>query len=130
MTLRPFGLLLAAAVMTLAQVSPNPDKPKEKSKVEGRVTSLATGEPVRKATLRLRGTMTGPTTNAADVPAYQSTTDNEGKFLFEDIEPGRYTLMAERAGFVRQTYGASSPTRPGTVLTLDAGQHLKDVLFK
>jgi protocatechuate 3,4-dioxygenase beta subunit len=132
MTLRPFGLLLAAAVMTLAQVSPAPpaDKPKEKSKVEGRVTSLATGEPVRKATLRLRGAMTAQPVNAADIPAYQSITDNEGKFLFEDIDPGRYTLMAERAGFVRQTYGASSPTRPGTLLTLDPGQHLKDLVFK
>src|SRR5437773_1013524 len=107
MSLRPFGLLAAAAVVTLGQVStappaaaPNPDKPKEKSKVEGRVISLATGEPVRKATLRMRGVVTTAITNSADVPNYTSTTDNEGKFLFEDIEPGRYMLSAERAGFV------------------------------
>src|SRR5882724_6155329 len=102
MSLRPFGLLLAAAVMTSAQVStappastPNPDKPKEVSRIEGRVTNLATGEPLRKATLRLRGTAMPVTSNPADIPSFTSTTDNEGKFVFEDIEPGRYSLMAE-----------------------------------
>src|SRR5437899_733979 len=96
MSLRPFGLLAAAAVMTLAQVStappaatPNAEKPKEKSRIEGRVTSLATGEPLRKATLRLRGAMMPATSNPADVPSFTSTTDNEGKFVFEDIEAGR-----------------------------------------
>src|SRR5437660_9774848 len=131
MRIRLIGPFLATVVLCFAQVSPTPlaDQPKPKSKIEGRLISLANGEPVRKATLRLRGTMTAPTPST-EVPTYTSTTDNEGKFLFEDIDPGKYTLMAERTGFVRQTYGASSPTRAGTLLMLDSGQHLKDLVFK
>ncbi len=117
MTLRLIGLLLAAAVMNSAQVSPDkpPDKPKDKCRLEGRVTSLSTGEAVRKATLRLRMAQSGGVGYAGsgpmDMSNYTSTSDTEGKFLFEDVEPGRYTLSAERAGFVRQIYPVQSRAR-------------------
>ena len=58
--------------------------------------------------------------------------DANGKFVFEDVLPGRYTLSAERTGFLRQNYGArgAAPGSPGVVLTLAAGQIMKDLNFK
>jgi protocatechuate 3,4-dioxygenase beta subunit len=140
MTIRLVGSLVAAAVLSSAQVTAprpgapdaNPDKPKEKCKVEGHVTNLSSGEPLKKTTLRLRMSMSpgAGISNPSDMANYSTTSDAEGKFLFEDVEPGRYTLSAERPGFVRANYGARSNAMGGTAIALDAGQHLKDLVFK
>jgi hypothetical protein len=128
MTLRLVGCLFAALMVSSAQVS----SPKEKCSLEGLVTSATGGGPVRKVTLRLRMVMTSGITpgNPTYMSNYVTSSDNEGKFLFEDVEPGRYSLSAERAGYVRADYAARSSARAGTVLTLDVGQHLKDLVFK
>src|SRR5207302_6633510 len=54
----------------------------------------------------------------------------EGKFSIENIDPGRYTLAAERQGFVNQNYGARRPSGPGTPLDLKAEQTMKGLAFK
>lgn len=56
--------------------------------------------------------------------------DAAGHFVIADIEPGRYRLGVQRAGFVNQQYGARGPSSPGTVLTLSKSQKLKDLTFK
>jgi len=132
-----FPMLIAifsAAVALHAQVAQTgatpPAVPNPKGRLEGRVLSSATGEPVRKATLRLRmvgtvGIATGPADNSTMV----GTSDAEGKFVFEEVDAGRYSLSAERSGFVQQTYNARSG-RGATPLTFDAGQQIKDIVFK
>ena len=127
-----FAIFSAAAALRaqVAQTGPTADS-KPKARLEGRVLSLTTGEAIRKVTLRLRmngtvGIATGPVNNSTLV----STSDAEGKFTFEDVDPGRYTLAAERSGFVTQTYSARSGNRGGTPLTLDSGQQIKDIVFK
>lgn len=126
-------LLLLAAASLPAQLNPQvtgstPDDPQKKlAKVEGRLISATTGEPVRKATLTLR--TTGFTANAT-MSTYSGTSDTDGHFLIENLNPGQYILMAERPGFVRQNYGSRNNSMAGTPLTLSEGQHLKDVLFK
>src|ERR1700752_2259859 len=37
---------------------------------------------------------------------YSAQTAAEGEFQFEDVEPGRYVLVAEGAGFMPTEYGA------------------------
>ena len=74
--------------------------------VEGQVLSQA-GEPLRKATVRLEVYYADRGLNAI---SYTDTTDGAGKFVFEGVLPGRYTLSAERAGFLAQKYGARSAT--------------------
>jgi carboxypeptidase family protein len=91
--------------------------------IEGQVLNGATGEPLKKAavtllTLDVRGQPTG------------AVTDADGRFAIKDISPGRYRLIAERNGFVRQTYGARAPDRPGTPLTVEHGQRLRDIVIK
>jgi len=99
------------------------DKAKRLCKVEGTVINQVTSVPVRKANLSLKPVMPGP-------PSFSAETDAEGKFLFENVEPGRYTFSAERQGFVRQNYGARSAQSGGTPISLTDSQHLKGIVFK
>jgi protocatechuate 3,4-dioxygenase beta subunit len=57
-------------------------------------------------------------------------TDETGRFSFQSLHPGRYSLTADRAGYARQTYGARGSSTSGTPLVLVAGQQLKDILFR
>jgi protocatechuate 3,4-dioxygenase beta subunit len=49
--------------------------------------------------------------NAA-LPPMVAVTDETGKFAFADVKPGAYLAMAERDGYLRQSYGAL----PGMVI--------------
>ncbi|MGC9971592.1 MAG: carboxypeptidase-like regulatory domain-containing protein [Bryobacteraceae bacterium] len=95
----------------------------ERCAVEGQVLRAASGEPLRKAQVLLRKL------DARD-QSYSSATDERGRFLLTDLEPGRYTLSAERNGYVPQDYGQRRANQPGAVLTLQPGQHLGDIVFR
>jgi protocatechuate 3,4-dioxygenase beta subunit len=76
--------------------------------------------PVRRARVRLTG--------SAGTVSIVTATDNEGRFVFGDLPAVRYSLSADRAGFVTGYYGASKPGRgPGAPLALADGQHLTGV---
>jgi hypothetical protein len=102
--------------------------------ITGQAVNSKTGEPVRRVSLTLRpmgsasgGGMMGP---GAAAP-YAATTDAEGKYRIEKIEPGTYMLFAERQGFVRQQYGGPSTGMGlGTPLQIAAGQELKEINLK
>lgn len=131
-TLRFAILLIGSTLVVAAQTAQTPpapplaqttdEKAKQQAKVQGQVLNQVTGEPVRKANLTLRPE--GGGTNL------KAVSDNEGKFSIENIDPGRYTLAAERQGFVNQNYGARRPTGPGTTLELKNSQAMKDLAFK
>lgn len=100
-------------------------KPEDQCSIEGVVLNAATGEPVKKANIVLRALA------AMNNAGLGAISDSAGHFKIEGIEPGRYNLMANRTGFVNQSYGAKAPnTGPGTPLTLSSGQKLKDITFK
>ena len=87
--------------------------------IEGHVTDES-GHPIRKAGLTLSqgGTPLKP--------PYNAITDAEGKFSFDEITPGGYTLSVERAGYLAQPY-RSSPRETRSTILLTAGQHLKEI---
>ena len=122
--LRSMLLLAAAGLAAVAQPlgQTADEKAKKQATLQGQVLNLVTGEPVRKANLALQPESGGTTLKAVS--------DNAGKFAIENVDPGRYTLAAERQGFVKQNYGAKRPTGPGTTLELKASQELKDLVFK
>ena len=99
----------------------------QKCRVEGQVLSIA-GMSLKKATLRLQST--AQPSQSTTPTNYVATSDGEGKFVFEDVVPGTYTLSAQRTGYVGQSYSAKSPGSGVTQLKLDSGQVLKDLLFK
>ncbi|MFN0106632.1 MAG: carboxypeptidase regulatory-like domain-containing protein [Bryobacteraceae bacterium] len=140
--MRSFSLIIpgfALAALCFAQQPQQNGSALEGKKpgtLEGRVLNSVTGEPVRRVNLVLRPfgaagmvgfTRSGPVTPAAP---FAATTDAEGKFRLEKVEPGAYRLMAERQGFVRQEYGARRNSMMGTTITVAAGQELKDLTIK
>jgi len=88
--------------------------------LEGRVVSQ-TGEPLGKVTVRLQTTAPGI---GGQVTQYLEVSDNAGKFVFEEVPPGRYALFPERTGFSRPRTGEP------TTITLQAGEVKKDVEIK
>ncbi len=110
-------MLLAASVFALHAFQAKPEE--EKCSIEGRVTNAVTGEPLRRVVL----TLGGPGRVTAE-------TDESGQFAFQGLAAGRYTLVADRAGYAKQIYGARGSSTSGTPLVLVAGQQLKDIFFK
>ena len=143
--MRKFLLAIILAGVAAAQSNSNTaavDAEKKKIRVEGRVLAL-NGEAVRKATVRLQpagglqlggpppGGPAGTNAQGNQMPStYSETTDDNGKFVFEDVSPGRYMMTSEKTGFVTQRYGARSDSSPGTPLALEAGNTLKDVVIQ
>jgi hypothetical protein len=106
---------------------PPPDvKPEDKCIVEGTVVNGATGEPLKKAHVTLRR---ADNTQLNPAP-YGVTTDASGHFVLDDVDPGKYRLAADRNGFVNSSYGEKrNRSGSGALLTLSAGQKMKDVIF-
>ena len=60
---------------------------------------------------------------------YSTQTASDGAFVFQDVEPGKYVLMAEGAGFMPTEYGKEGPGQSGTPIELKPGQHRKGVVI-
>ena len=105
-------------------------KPEDLCTVEGQIFNASTAEPVRKATLRMMRADFVPSPTSGQPPTYTTSTDAAGRFAMKDIDPGKYRLMVERTGFVGTQYGARGPLRPGTILTLDRGKKIADIVFR
>jgi hypothetical protein len=105
-----------------------PTKPEDKCSIEGQVSNVMTGDPLKKAHIvlnRMDGASRGPR-----IASYGGATDAGGHFIIEDIEPGTYQMSAARNGFVGLPYGAKKPDAPGTPLALSPGKHTRDIVFR
>jgi protocatechuate 3,4-dioxygenase beta subunit len=114
------ALLLFVLVPTaLCQTTP-PPPPTATGAVEGVVARADTQEPLKKAWVTLE---------RADGPGRSSgaLTDAAGRFLLTHIEPGRYRLIADRNGFARWGGGGSGERHAQTVLSISAGQTVRDI---
>jgi protocatechuate 3,4-dioxygenase beta subunit len=109
--MRALFILMLAAAPLAAQTAT----------VEGKVTEMGSGRPVRNAEVVLRGlTQTG---NPPEADNYATEADANGHFLIEGIAPGKYQAAPSHAGFITRPPG--KPMQPGTFaqVTLAAGQH-------
>ncbi|MBV9760299.1 MAG: carboxypeptidase regulatory-like domain-containing protein [Acidobacteriaceae bacterium] len=109
------------------QATPPPSNtpPEQRCIVAGRVTNAQTGEPLKKVLLRLdvsTGKLTASRTNAPE--GYAISSDTEGNFHFDGVEPGSYTLSAHKTGFLDYNYGAATLRSPARILTLAPAQQL------
>jgi hypothetical protein len=77
--------------------------------IRGRITSLDTGKPLRRAQVRL---------TAWDMSARTASTSADGRYEFRDVPPGRYTLRVERSGYLALNYGQRRPGEQGRPLEI------------
>src|SRR3954469_4776309 len=82
---------------------PSNVRPEERCVVAGRVTNALTGEPLRKATVLLSAgragngaagvtTMSNGRSVVPSGQGYSTSTDNDGSFRIEGVNPGTYRL--------------------------------------
>ncbi len=122
------GLLLVALACGRAQGT---DPAAGKCRVSGQVVHFTAGTPVHKVSVRLkRFSSEGGVSDAPSVSNYATTSDAQGKFLFDAVEPGVYWLYASRTGYLEQSYGAREPLLKGAPVKLAAGQHRDGLVIK
>ena len=97
--------------------------------LSGRALNSATGQAIAKidAILQQQGQTRGQSAPAGPKTV---TTNAQGRFSFEDLPPGRYTLYARQSdGLHLGYYGARLPGEPGAAVALEPGEH-KDLEFR
>jgi protocatechuate 3,4-dioxygenase beta subunit len=107
-------------------------------------TTDPTDEQARTVTVGLAGVVTTDemparplrhaivTASAAEMPgARQCVTDDDGRFAFAELPPGRYSLVAEKAGYVKTFYGSKLPGGTvGTPVAVLAGQPAPNITIR
>lgn len=68
---------------------------------------------------RVRVTLTEVSGSA---PGQTTTTDDNGAFAFSGLPAGRFELQAFKDAYLRASYGASRPNRPGTPIVVTDGE--------
>jgi hypothetical protein len=64
-------------------------------------------------------------------PALPSVaTDRDGRFVFDNLEPGLYSLQVMRNGYARQSYGQRVADGPAKAISLTAGQSMKNIVMR
>jgi hypothetical protein len=120
------GPLLIAIDMLAAQ-QPQP------ASIEGVVVTLGSGEPLAEATVQLdRQIKANPDDPYGPRPSRAANhfahTDQNGRFVLENIAPGEYRLIATRSGgYVPGEYGQRTATGTGMVFGIAASQRMTDV---
>ena len=59
---------------------------------------------------------------ARTMPGLTTTTDDTGAFSFAGLPAGRFEIQAFKSAYLRSSYGASRPERPGTPIVVKAGE--------
>jgi hypothetical protein len=68
-----------------------------------------------------------PSNSPSSIPSV--TTDRDGRFAFQNLSAGLYSLHVLRNGYARQSYGQRTPGGPATAIRLAAGQSLKNAVI-
>src|SRR5258708_2436839 len=127
------AMVMLVLLRSAASFQQDPHAQSATATIEGVVVRAGTNEPISRARVTALK-MTGP--GGAPIPPGPRqtipavTADSQGHFVFSNLDPGSYSVVAQRNGFARQAYGERAPGRPGAPLNVVAGQTLKDVVFR
>ena len=100
--------------------------------IRGHVTVADTGQPVRRAQVRLTPIVAPPGTGAIIQRADAGrvvTTDADGAYEFAALPAGRYILFVSKAGYVGAPWGQQRPSEGGKPIEAAAGQTIDHVDF-
>ena len=84
------------------------------------VTAGERPQPVRRAQVTLGGAGLGP-------PARVVVTDATGRFTFDRLPVGRFSLSASKPAYLTTSHGAKQPGRAGISINLTEGQKVGDI---
>lgn len=136
------GLLLVAVVVTVSFLpspaldaqTPTPGQPsapprmmagqqpaKGTAVLKGTVVAADTGAPIRRVLVRAMAN------EIQDVKA--ATTDDQGRFEIIELVGGRYTITAQKGGYVTLSYGQRRPSERGTPVEVGPGQTVEKLAF-
>jgi hypothetical protein len=91
------------------------------ARIRGRVVAAQTGLPLRRAQVMVTSMQTQFSRSA--------TTDSEGRFEFIELPAGRFSLSANKAGYVMLQYGQRRPFEAGTPVTVSDGEQVERIDF-
>ena len=111
--------------LMLAQTAPARD-----GVISGQVVDASGGKPVSAVVVTLGGTMPGPGGPRVIGDAPRMLTGGDGRFVFQSLANGSYTITAVKGGYAE---GASGRRRPGGTsqgVTLTVAQPTRDVQIR
>ena len=114
-----FCCLVGAVQWTRAQ---EPNRTPNTASIEGVIVIEPGSQPLKKVLLQF------VTEDQKQGSNYTATTDPDGRFRVENVQPGRYRLYLEKTGFVE--VNARGHKSESDVLSIHAGQQLNDLLFR
>lgn len=106
--MRKAAVAMAAACLTAVAAWPQPVPPGETYRISGVVVNAVTGRPLSQVHV-----LSAPDDGSSR--EVEITTAADGRFVFDGVPAGSWTLSAERRGFVRQKYGERSFYTTGAV---------------
>lgn len=119
-------ILVLAAILGCGPLVPQSARDPVRSykgagRISGTVTAGDTGQPIRRATVRLTG--------ARGTPSFMTSTDANGRFEFVDLPAARLSMTATKAGFIQSTigYGWAVAGEPVRAIELAAGQRVDKI---
>ncbi len=105
--------------------------------ISGVITSAATGRPIVNARVTLSGQSGVPAPARGLPPAAVGAapaatlilnrvalSDEQGRYVFDALPAGRFTLGVMKDRYLTTAYGAVKPNRPGTTIPLADGQRM------
>jgi hypothetical protein len=94
--------------------------------VRGRVVAGDTGQPLRRAQVRLMSTEMNGNASRQNLA---TATDADGKFEFTDLPAGRYLVTANKAGYVSRAQGQGRPGDQLKPIAVSDGQVVERIDF-
>jgi protocatechuate 3,4-dioxygenase beta subunit len=116
------GLIALAAWISALQAPPQ----RASASIEGVVVKLGSGEALPDANIQLN--LEG--TDVRPIEDFHRTarSDRNGRFIFENVAPGRYRLIATYdGGYVPAEHGQRAPTQEGSSFEISAGQRMTGI---
>jgi hypothetical protein len=113
-------LLLAGLLAVIAQSA---------ASVDGVVVKAGSREPLAEAKVQLNPERPPDDFDDTKAKSYEAKTGPDGKFIFNDVAPGVYRLIATRTngGYIPAEYGQRNATSEGMPLIIAAGQKLTGI---
>jgi hypothetical protein len=113
------------------QVPPrdNQPPPPGTAMLRGRVYAGDSGQPLRKAQVRIFSSNPPVGGGVATPENRLATTDANGRFEFENVRAGRYTVSAQKAGYINMSFGQQRQSDPSKPIDVQDGLTIEKIDF-